>query len=184
MRDSTALQKYQNKRLWQLIHKPICAAIPTVCGHEFAVYRIRQTGVWNGIGGTFSGEPVSDETLVDHEFVRREAELGRDFLQRLPVRPDCVILTMVPTVGTQRATASAIAEGLKLDLLSPSLDALRTFDGSHLDHASAERWSKAFLEAAGPRIERCLADPGEFKNYSETSFTQEPSVRPANISDN
>jgi len=38
------------------------------------------------------------------------------------------------------------------------VDNLNTFDGSHLDAVSAERWSASFLETAGPRIRQCLAD--------------------------
>jgi hypothetical protein len=30
------------------------------------------------------------------------------------------------------------------------------FDHAHLDRPSAERWSRAFLEAAGPQIRECL----------------------------
>jgi hypothetical protein len=43
------------------------------------------------------------------------------------------------------------------DFIAPSLDGLLTFDGSHLDEPSAERWSAAFFEEAGPRIAKCLA---------------------------
>jgi hypothetical protein len=161
MHDNGALHRYQNKRLWQLIHRPICTAIPLICGHEFAVFRMRQTGMWTGIGGTFNGEPVSDNPVIDHASVQREATLGREFLQRLPIKPECAILTMVPTVETQGAAASALAEDLKLELVAPALDALQTFDGSHLDHASAEHWSRAFFDAAGPRMEQCLSEKPE-----------------------
>ena len=37
-----------------------------------------------------------------------------------------------------------------------NLDGLQTFDGTHLDHASAERWSEAFFKTAGPQIQKCL----------------------------
>jgi len=161
MNDSGALRRYQNKRLWQLIHRPICTTIPAICGNEFTVYRVRQTGVWNGVGGAFNSEPVSEDPFVDKGFVEQEAALGREFLNRLPVKPECVILTMVPTVKTQEAAANSIARALKLNLVTPTLDSLKTFDGSHLDRASAERWSKAFLDVAGARIQNCLTEsPG------------------------
>jgi hypothetical protein len=41
-------------------------------------------------------------------------------------------------------------------LVAPRLDGLYTTDGYHLDRASADRWSRAFLEAAGPEIRSCL----------------------------
>jgi hypothetical protein len=164
MHDSGALRRYQNKRLWQLIHRPICSAVPGICGHEFAVFRIRETGFWVGSGGRFSGEPVSNDQVVDNALVEREVKSGREFLLRLPVKPECVILTLVPTVGAQSAAARAIAEALKSNFVAPTLDALRTFDGSHLDHVSAERWSQAFFEATGPRIQECLSQPPGSEN--------------------
>jgi hypothetical protein len=164
MHDSGALRQYQNKRLWQLIHRPICSAVPAICGPEFAVFRMRETGAWMLIGGTFSGEPVSNDQVVDNAVVERQVKLGREFLLRLPVKPECVILTLVPTVGTQSAAARAIAEALKSNLVAPTPDALRTFDGVHLDHVSAERWSKAFFEAAGPRIQECVSQPPGSEN--------------------
>jgi hypothetical protein len=164
MHDSGALGRYQNKRLWQLIHRPICNAVPAICGHEFAVFRIRETGVWMGSGGRFRGEPVSTDQVVDNSLVEREVKSGREFLLRLPVKPECVILTLVPTVGAQSAAARTIAEALQSNFVAPTPDALRTFDGSHLDHVSAERWSQAFFEAAGPRIQECLSQPPGSEN--------------------
>jgi hypothetical protein len=43
-----------------------------------------------------------------------------------------------------------------LPLIAPNLDGPNTSDGHHLDRPNAERWSKAFLEAAGPEIRSCL----------------------------
>jgi hypothetical protein len=56
-------------------------------------------------------------------------------------------------------TAGAVANALGLTLVSPDLDGLLTFDGIHLDPPSAERWSKAFFDAAGPQIRKCLSQP-------------------------
>jgi hypothetical protein len=67
-------------------------------------------------------------------------------------------LTVVPYDSTKRAEAIAIAKALGLDLIAPEVQGLKTFDGSHLDRQSAERWSKAFFEAAGPRIRQCLGE--------------------------
>jgi hypothetical protein len=67
-----------------------------------------------------------------------------------------------PAVGsgysTKSGTAKAIANALGLSLIAPELPGLNTFDGSHLDRPSAERWSQAFLKEASPRIRDCL-DP-------------------------
>jgi hypothetical protein len=151
------LERYKEKRTWQLLHKGLCAALPVACGNAVAMYRTRETGVWQRMGsGRFEAQQVSDGPPSNVERWDHYARLGEKFLAQLPVDRGCVILTIVPTVETKRAEATAIAAKLGHDLLAPQIDGLRTFDGSHLDEASAERWSAAFLREAGPRIRRCV----------------------------
>jgi hypothetical protein len=151
------LARYEEKRTWQSLHRGFCAALPVACGDAFAVYRTRETGVWQRMGGgRFEAKQVSDGQPSYVERWDRYARLGEKFLAQLPVDRSCVILTIVPTVETKRAEAMAIAARLGRDLLAPQIAGLRTFDGSHLDEASAERWSAAFLREAGPRIRRCV----------------------------
>jgi hypothetical protein len=104
----------------------------------------------------FSTALVSYDETVDKRMVEAHAASGTRFLSRLPVGPECQILTMIPTVNTSIGTARALAARLGRELVEPGLTDLATFDGSHLTASSAERWSRAFLEAAGPRIRSCL----------------------------
>ncbi|HKQ25254.1 MAG TPA: hypothetical protein VJT81_12500 [Burkholderiales bacterium] len=151
------LERYKEKRTWQLLHKQFCAALPVACGNSFAVYRTRETGVWQRRGGgRLETKQVSDGKPSNVDRWDKYASLGEKFLAQLPADRSCVILTIVPTVDTKRAEARAIAEKLGHDLLAPEIDDLRTFDGSHLDEESAARWSAAFLREAGPRIRRCV----------------------------
>jgi hypothetical protein len=151
------LDRYKEKRTWQSLHEGLCAVLPVACGNAVAVYRARETGVWQRMGsGRFETKQVSDGQPSNVERWDQYSKLGEQFLAQLPVDPGCVILTIVPTVETKRAEAMAIAAKLGHDLLAPKIDGLRTFDGSHLDEASAERWSAAFLREAGPRIRSCV----------------------------
>jgi len=151
------LVRYEEKRTWQTLHKGLCAALPVACGNSFVVYRTRETGVWQRMGGgPVKAEQVSDGRPSRVERWDEYARLGEKFLAQLPVDRGCVILTIIPTVETKRAEATAIAARLGYDLLAPQIDDLRMFDGSHLDEASAERWSAAFLREAGPRIRKCM----------------------------
>ncbi|MGC2518232.1 MAG: hypothetical protein WA373_03890 [Burkholderiales bacterium] len=151
------LKRYEEKQTWQSLHRGLCAALPVACGNAVAVYRTRETGVWQMMGsGRFETKQVSDGQPSNVERWDQYTRLGERFLAQLPVDPSCVILTIVPTVETKRAEAMAIAAKLGHDLLAPQIDGLRTFDGSHLDEASAERWSAAFLREAGPRIRKCV----------------------------
>jgi hypothetical protein len=48
-----------------------------------------------------------------------------------------------------------------MKLVTPgNLKGLQTWDGYHLDQPSAERWSRAFFETAGPEIRSCLGEHG------------------------
>jgi hypothetical protein len=155
-RDSSA--RYEEKRAWQSVHRVLCGALPAACGSAVAVYRERGTGAWRRLGsGHSESRQVAEGSATNLESWEHYATLAQRFVARLPVDRACVILTIVPSSETRRAEAMAIAAKLGHDLVSPRLEGLLTFDGSHLDEASAERWSEAFFEEAGPQIKRCIA---------------------------
>jgi hypothetical protein len=160
MHNSAARKLYNVKRNMQFVHKAICMKLPTICGNRLAVFRSRQNGMWYMETSRFKGRErqVSDNQQTDEREINDAVAIGRTFLSELPVKTECVILTVVPTVDTKLGTASAIASGLGKTLVVPQhLDGLQTFDGTHLDQASAERWSEAFFKTAGPQIQKCLA---------------------------
>lgn len=164
MRDSAASGRYREKRFWQLAHRALCTRIPGACRHDFAYYRRRTDGAWIVAGdGNFKSQPVVYSDSVDHGVLDAEVALAREFVSRLPVSRDCVLLTLPAKgtlgPGTSVGTAKAIAAALGLPLIAPQPDHLTTFDGSHLDRSSAERWSSAFIAAAAPSIEKCLGQP-------------------------
>ena len=148
---------YAAKRRWQEVHRGLCAALPALCGDHYAMYRSRRNGSWEMVGtGPFRARPVTEGPAADKERWPDFVEFARQFVDRLPVSRDCVLFTLVPTVDTRRDEAAHIAAALGIDLIAPQVDALRTFDGSHLDAASAERWSQVFFRDAGSRLGECL----------------------------
>ncbi len=158
LHDPEAPARYNRKRLWQRVHKSLCTSLAAVCGNAASFSRSRQTGSWvvNGDPG-FPNAPVAYDDTVDAGVVEKYVPLGHAFLARLGVPRACVILTTVPTRESHIGTARAVASGLGLPLVAPQLEGLNTFDQSHLDRPSAERWSSAFLDAAGARIRDCVA---------------------------
>jgi hypothetical protein len=157
LRDPTVEERYRDKQKWQSVHRLVCTSFSVLCGTAVAVYRDRTTGRWVRDGtGSVRAAAVSDDNSSGVETWNRYARLGEEFIERLPVERSCIILTIVPTVHTRRAEAEAIASRLGLDLFAPDVDGLRTFDGSHLDRASAERWSAAFLREVGAKIRACV----------------------------
>lgn len=158
MQDETVKGRVDRKRIWQQLHEPACGSAPALCGREYAIFRSRATGAWTRAGRLPNpARPVSEDTQLEQERVARERAVAAPFLDRLDVSGECVILTIVPTVNGQRAHAAALAAALGRELVAPSLDGLATFDGSHLDERSAERWSAAFFQQAGARIATCVS---------------------------
>jgi hypothetical protein len=159
LRDRDAQRRAKEKHFWQALHKPICTALPVACGTKTSFFRLRETGEWNLKGSrNWSAAPVTISPPRDSDLWDEYALLAEQFISRLPVDRQCVVLTIVPYQETKLAEARAIASALKLDLFTPQLEGLQTFDQSHLDRASAERWSQAFFQIAGPRIRECLGN--------------------------
>ena len=157
MNNPHALQRYVAKRRWQNVHQLICGSLPALCGQKTAFFRSRDNGSWLKAGEapdldveTYIGKPTEREQWP--EFI----ELGESFLAQLPVSRECVLLTVVPYPDTKLARAQEIARSLMLNLYVPDVQNLTTFDGSHLDIESRERWAAEFFAAAGPQIDRCL----------------------------
>lgn len=147
---------YRVRRWWQFLHRPICRALPVACGDSYVIFRSRSTGAYRVAGlGHFTSQPVTYNDSPDRAAAASEASTAKVFLANLPVPRECVILTLIPYVDTNMATARALAAALGVEFVAPRLKNLRTFDGSHLDRVSAERWSATFLEQAGPRIRKC-----------------------------
>jgi hypothetical protein len=160
MHDGAARPRYEVKRFWQGIHQATCMKLTKICGAGIVVFRSRRTGAWYVPQiSKFKGleRPVTYNEQIDEHAVEEAIAIGRSFLSELPVKTECVMFTVVPTVGTKLSVANAIANGLGKPLVVPEhLDGLQTREGIHLDDASAERWSQAFFKTAGPEIEKCL----------------------------
>jgi hypothetical protein len=162
MHDQTAMYVYKAKAILQLVHKQICAGIGRICGHRHVVFRSRRTGALYALYDETSrlfGRPVSYTQNFDPSEIVRELPSAVDFIDALPVKRECVILTRVPYMDTKSAATIALANELGVSFIAPRLDGAPTWDASHLNHEGAERWSKAFLQAAAGQIRRCVGKP-------------------------
>jgi len=157
--DPQAENRYEWKRFWQSVHKRVCKPFRRLCGSHVETYRSRETGAYD-MRTPRDVKPVSYDEGVDQSVVDADTAAAIDFLKRF-AQGKCVILTMVPSVNTKIGKANAIAKGLGARLVTPGLlEGLKTKDGYHLDQPSAERWSEAFFQAAGPEIRSCLEKHG------------------------
>jgi hypothetical protein len=156
MREEATGAHYEEKRRWQQIHRAVCSAVSAVCGNQGAFFRFPADGAWFVTGGPFQGAPVSYDESVDKKQLAAFTALAKDILPRMEEWPACTILTVVPARNTQLGTARALALALGSKLVAPVPPRLATFDGVHLDPESAERWSTAFFQQAGPQVRKCL----------------------------
>ena len=161
LHDTKAPDEYEAKRFWQSVHEQICGTLTMICGRKFVIFRSRDTGAYYTEGALDPKVvPVSYDPVADQNAVKANIASAVDFLRRF-TQKKCVILTIIPYVGTDIGTAKAIASGLGLKLVTPEkVEGLQTYDGFHLDQPSAQRWSQAFFETAGPEIRSCLDNRG------------------------
>lgn len=161
LHDGDVGRRYSEKKLWQRLHRSLCTKLRRICGNDFTYYRSREHGHWKTFGANkVDAAPVSDGPISDQDQWQHYAAVAEQFISKLPVDRACVVLTVVPYPSTQIAEDRAIADAVGIELVNPQLEGLHTFDGSHLDLQSAERWSKAFFDVAGPRIRHCLDQSG------------------------
>jgi hypothetical protein len=157
LHNPNARNLYGMKRRWQGVHQSICTTFAALCGNNYVIYRSRETGAYTKRTNKTKPAPVSYDEVISQDVVESETAAAISFFSHQDVKRDCVILTMVPTVETKIGTAKALAKALGMELVVPGgRDGFQTFDGSHLDQSSAERWSRAFLQAASSRIQSCL----------------------------
>jgi hypothetical protein len=157
--DPQAQDRYKSRRFWQTVHKSVCKTFAALCGDHIVTYRSRETGAYE-MQTPRDISPVSYDEAVSQSRVDADTAAAIDFMKRF-ADGKCVILTMVPSVGTKIGDANAIAKGLGMKLVTPGvLEGMQTKDGYHLDQPSAQRWSQGFLQAAGPEIRSCLEKQG------------------------
>jgi len=166
--DPGGKSRYEWKRFAQSLHRPICGAFPRLCGRRFVIFRSRETGAYDetghGVETALPQNAASYDATVDESVVKNSTALAIGFLKQY-AKGKCVILTDVPYPEEKIGDARAIAAGAGLPLVAPpEMKGLFTTDGYHLDRPSADRWSRAFLEAAGPEIRSCLEKKGETRS--------------------
>jgi hypothetical protein len=152
-----AESRHRRKQLWQTPHRVVCGSLAFLCGNQIAFVRTIVDGTWTLQGGEglkpgrISAAPPRSEKQLAERVAVAEA-----FVAGLPVGRDCVLFTVAPTAATPWDEAAVIAAAVGVELFAPRIDDLQTFDDSHLDTPSAQRWSERFLAEAGHRIDDCL----------------------------
>jgi len=128
-----------------------------LCGTTATLYRSRRDGRWISNGAWPFKDTLPAPTFnPDSAEVARYAGNAARFVKAFPIDRRCIVITHVPDGMTPDSVARTIAERIGATFIAPKFSGLGSPDGSHLDSASAERWSAAFLELLEPVLRRCL----------------------------
>jgi hypothetical protein len=158
--DRQALSRYAAKRRWQSVHSAICGKLARLCGRGEAWYRARNTGALTMENAEDLRLPADDIATADPAEVARQVALAEPFVAALGVPRNCVLYTLVPMPHAPVGTAREIAAALHGTFIAPEVGGLMMRDGSHLDEAAVDRWSREFFRQAGPALEACLGSAG------------------------
>jgi hypothetical protein len=150
------------KTLFQRVHHALCAVARNACpGTEPAIFRSAKDGQWNWIGPYIPERSVpidrSQQKTIAPDELSRVGELGEKFFAAVGIERRCVVVTGVPTSDVDAVgIAEIVAATLKTRSIFPPTEGLTSVEGSHLNLASAERWSGEFVEALAPILQECI----------------------------
>jgi hypothetical protein len=151
------------KFLFQRVHRVLCFSVPFVCPEsDPAIFRSTRDGKWNWIPSFIAerGNPIDPTArkMIARNELERAKDLGEKFLREVGLDRRCVVLTGTPNSFVDSiGIAKKLAAALKTSSIFPATEGLSTPDGSHLNLASAERWSGAFVESLTPILETCIS---------------------------
>jgi hypothetical protein len=160
--DSRTVFEYWRKWLFQPIHRLACERMPARCQHSpGGIHRRIDNGDWIWDGVLVAGDlavPFVDRAISQDQQRQAESE-ARAFVTDLGLDERCVFVTAVPGLSADsRRVVTAIASVISGIAVLPVVQDIASLDGDHLNAASAEKWSAAFLHTADDRLNACLSD--------------------------
>jgi hypothetical protein len=157
-----ARNRYRQKKQWQKLHSAICSPLPSLCGHQYAYIRSVNDGQWRFEGDDFLNQnpsratPVGNTYGIDEDKLDMYTPVAESFVSGLRSTGACILFTNVPSSSVSNETARQLATNLKVPYVGTNVDGLMTFDGSHLDRSSAERWTRALSAELRKAIAACV----------------------------
>ncbi len=150
---------YRIKRAMMYLQRRVCRSRPSdtwPCNGEAQVVIRKPNGSWSVDYIDAQGyEPFTENENRYLQLLASSGKKAERFLDLLGTNRHCVIFTSIPAPNSTRALARKLAERLNVRYVAPALTGLSTFDGSHLDLESANRWAEAFFAEAGPMLRNC-----------------------------
>ncbi|SCA56278.1 hypothetical protein MTBPR1_20126 [Candidatus Terasakiella magnetica] len=155
--------KYKLKKWQQGLHEYICNSQKNtilssyLCGEQRVLYREIATGFWDTRFFAKDGGYPVDYLKTNNLSKRVEESLpfAKAFLQETEIKPECVIITVIPHVATELDFGKQLAKKLNLPTIIPKINGLKTKDKTHLNQDSANIWLESFYHKLTPFLNKC-----------------------------
>ncbi len=112
----------------------------------FVLFRSSRTGSWIPVVEPARSRPVRP-VAAREQVLAEQLDTARAFASALGRRGIQLVLTVIPNDLANYTQAEFLAQELDVPLIAPRLQDLRAVDETHLDSASADRFSTAFWRA-------------------------------------
>lgn len=89
---------------------------------------------------------------------------GREFLGNSNFKDSCHVLYIVNSPSSEPILQNALAAEIGALPVYSAFDDLKTYDKSHLDRPTSERWASAFVKDLDPALNKCLQGEGRYKS--------------------
>ena len=147
----------------QRLQRVICPSLPSLCSPSYrTIYRSANTGQWRWQESYYSEQSIPFNDFLQNEFpdskLEAAVDFGQRFLREINIDHSCIVFTGIPNNDQDApGIASRLARRLGVHLILPKVEPLFLLDDYHLNFATAERWSAAFLSELTPVLQRCLS---------------------------
>ena len=158
---------YSFSRWFQTLHRSVCGdgsgafvrklAAYDPCVGTSSVFRSRSDGSWIHNVDEVHKNFEMIRAVTNKEYLYSLVGLARNFVAETGLPRECIFFTDIPEPEGNANYGAELAAATGVPYIDPQVEGLATLDGSHLDKASAKRWTHEFFQDFQPAFEKCMA---------------------------
>ncbi|MDA8708018.1 hypothetical protein N9M10_01455 [Hellea sp.] len=162
----------------QTLHKKICGAKgtflkKTYCkGTSRTNWRSAETGrfKWDLIAEPEKQVPFSNSLKEDHPLSGLYTDRAIELFEMQNYRDSCPVFYLVNSPRAAPKLMESIAKSLGIQSVFAYINGLASYDKSHLDRPTSERWAGEFVKALDPVVDNCLEGKGKLNVVKPEKF--------------